>query len=222
MYHRGSLSHKENMSSVVRFLCEPPEEAADKYASRWKKATVCFQTRSSLLFSVAHKLWAPAVSTILFSAAQMLPPLPPKFWPGWEWAYSKQQCGVSSTDGGLASLLWVNGVLLKIVHICWLWRLLVPIRQALHPAWQPCVWLSRCRKGILVNQSGERPEKGAPTTSKKSQHIRGWIIWEKATSCCCFFNNASAWWPFPLHHGAPFPNCAARLFDIYREIGKHG
>lgn len=29
------------------------------------------------------------------------------------------------TDGGFASLLWVNGVLLKSMHICWLWRLLV-------------------------------------------------------------------------------------------------
>lgn len=35
------------------------------------------------------------------------------------------------------------------------------------------------------------------------------------------FNNASAGWQFPLHHGAQFPKCAARLFDIYREIGKY-
>lgn len=35
------------------------------------------------------------------------------------------------------------------------------------------------------------------------------------------FNNASAWWQFPLHHGAQFPKCAARLFDIYRGIGKY-
>lgn len=121
-------------------------------------------------------------------------------------------------DGGLASLLPVNGVLLKIMHICWLWRLLVQICQALHPAWQPCVWLS-----VEKGHSGEAVRgKTSKRGSYQSEHIRSWIIWEKATSCCCFFNNASAWWRFPLHHGAQFPNGAARLFDIYREIGKRG
>lgn len=123
------------------------------------------------------------------------------------------------TDGWHASLLGVNGPVVKILHLCRLQHSASKLFQALHCACKVRRTFSNrpMRASLLLVGVVEGTDSCLKEEVGKHQALD---YLEGHQLLPLVFNNASAWWQSPLYHGPQFQKCAAKLFDIYCGIGK--